>query len=220
MAVQIQTEELTGCKSYFSWIFGQVKPVVAASDLERLEKLCRLLFETDYFYGVEEDGIRAKDATDLRKVYAEKVGSEAGKNEREMDRIWKSVHGKCSALELIFSMCIRLDEMVNEGEEGAMIPMFFLILISNAGLNPEPNLEENGKQKTPEEVWKARIDRLMKREYHPDGSGGGLFPLKKWNRKTGKDQRMVSIWYQMNAWLGENLDEEEHFQVEKWVGKW
>ena len=212
MAVQIQTEELTGCKSYFSWITGQIvmkEEEPAGSEEAVFEDLCRLLFETDYFYGIEEDGIRAKDATDLRKVYAEKVGSALGKNEREIDRIWKSVHGKCSVLELILSLCIRLDEMVNEGEEGAMVALFFRILTENIGL----------KSGSPED-WKGRIERLMKREYHPDGSGGGLFPLKKWSRKTGKDQRMVSIWYQMNAWLDENLDEEEHFQVEKWVGKW
>ena len=205
MAVQIDTEELKGCKTYFNWIFDQVQPAVKDTEKERMVTLCRLLFGTDFVCEIEEDSIRAKDATDIRKVYAEKTGEEAGKNEREIDRIWKSVHGKCSVLELIFSMCVRLDDMVNEGEEGAMIPVFFNILADNIGITDE---------KTDPKV---AVERFMKREYNADGTGGGLFPLKKWSKKSDRDQRKVSIWYQMNAWLNENLDEDEHFMIEKFL---
>ena len=49
MAVQINTDELKGCKSYFNWIFEQVKPAESsAEDVKVLEALCRLLFDTDY----------------------------------------------------------------------------------------------------------------------------------------------------------------------------
>lgn len=208
MAVQIDADELKGCKSYFDWIFGQIKPAVKDPQKEYMENLCRLMFETDYVCEIDEDSIRAKDATDIRKVYAEKVGTESNKNEREIDRIWKTVHGKCSVLELIFSMCVRLDDMVNEGEEGSMIPLFFVIMVNNIGL-----VDVN----TTRDVWITSMKRFMERKYNADGSGGGMFPLKKWSKKSDRDQRKVSIWYQMNAWLNENLDEDEHFMIEKFL---
>lgn len=211
MAAQIDTEELKGCKSYFGWLYEQVSPVIAGQDIsnhrEKLKNLCRVLFETDYIYEVAEDGIRASDAVNLRKTYAEKEGISAGKNERDTDRIWKSIHGKCSLMELIFSMCVRMDEMVNEGEEGAMIPLFFLILIENIGLFPNDG----------EKAWEEKIGVMMNRKYEQDGSGGGMFPLKNWTEETGKDQRKVPLWYQMCAWLNENLDEDEQFMVEKFL---
>lgn len=217
MAVQIDTEELKGCKSYFAWMMDKTQPDADHLYSKVPEDLCRLMFSMDFIWNdISEDGIRAKDATDIRKIYAENVGEVCGKNEREIDRIWKSVHGKCSVLELIFSMCMKLDEMVNEGKEGEMIPCFFSILCGNIGFLPVV-VAENSEENQPSEAlmtnWKACIERLMNRKYEPDGSQGGLFPLKKWSEKDGKDQRTVSIWYQMNAWLNENLDEDEHFMI-------
>ena len=216
MAVQIETEELNGCKTYFRWIGEKIK---AGTDMACgiiPENLCRLMFATDFIWEMEEDGIRAKDATDIRKVYAEEVGEENKKNEREIDRIWKSVHGKCSVLELIFSVCIRLDGMVNEGEKWDMVPDFFRILCANIGfagiLEPVPEKVQN----TLEKYWKADLDRWMERKYDYTGNGGGLFPLKK---PDGKDQTKVSIWYQMNSWLDETLDEDEHFMMENFTKK-
>ena len=217
MAVQIDTDELKGCKSYFLWIADKIQPVKENQEGSRWdipESLCRLMLSTDYFYEMEEDGIRAKDAVDLRKIYAEEVGKKAGKNERETDRIWKSVHGKCSVLELIFSLCVRLDEMVNEGEEGAMVPDFFRILCGNIGFNTGKDAEKVSHEDS-QQYWKADLCRMMERKYEADGSGGGLFPLKKWSENSSKDQRKVSIWYQMNTWLDENLDENEHFMIKK-----
>lgn len=174
--------------------------------------ICRAMFETDFIccLGTEDtiknDEIRAKDAMELRRRYAAVVGSEADKSERDIDRIWKSVHGKCSVLELILSICYRLDTMVNEDEPGAMVGMFFMILIRNMGF------DLSGKKDNREHI-SAVIDRFLKRNYEADGSGGGLFPLKKWSAEGGsKDQRTVSIWYQMGTWLNEHLDDEAHFR--------
>lgn len=212
MATQIDIEELKGCESYFNWLFDLIRPAIAKEQNDMLRRLCRVLFETDFIYEIAEDGIRASDATEIRKMYAEKIGEKEGKNERETDRIWKSIHGKCSLMELIFGLSMRLDEMVNEGEEGSMAPIFFMILIENAGLT-----EEKAENQTEEEAWRERIERLMNRKYLPNGSGGGMFPLQKWSKKDGKDQRKVPVWYQMNSWLNENLDEDEHFMIEKFL---
>ena len=272
MAKQVLLEELQGCKTYLGWIIDKVSFVYdgwlscsnqlvdispfMSSVISR--ELCRLLFETDFTWvdSVKDDEIRATDALEIRKVYAEDVGQAAGKSERDIDRIQKSVHGKASVLEVIFSLCRHLDGMVNEGESGSMIGFFYRILIHNLRLDEfsdadfgplvaqAPNLKEAEKlgklleksitvkmcEPTADEkehevnmirrgaeirkIWGARVKKWLERDYFESGCEGGMFPLYEW-KKTDKDQRKVSLWYQMNAWLNEHLDDEEQFIVEK-----
>lgn len=201
MAVQLNTEELEGCKSYFGWLFYKIRKN------DTSEELCRVLFETDYIYEMDEDEIRASDATDLRHMYADEEGQDEDKSKRDTDRIWKSIHGKCSVLELLVSLCRHLDLMLNEEEEGAMMPKFFGIMIRNLGLDGIDDEDFDHRPEGTKRYWEDKINRFLNRSYHSDGSGGGLFPL----REAKKDQRNVSVWYQMNAWLEEHLDEEEQF---------
>lgn len=46
-----------------------------------------------------------------------------------------------------------------------------------------------------------RLNVINKRLYNEDGTGGGLFPL----RHATQDQREVELWYQMMAYLTENM---------------
>ena len=177
-----------------------------------LGEVTKEMFSTDFICwdeAIKDDEIRVTDAMELRRIYADEAGALAGKSEREIDRIWKSIHGKCSVLELVLSICYRLDEMVNEDEPGTMVGLFFRIFVHNM------ELDETDEKADPEEEKndrKAKIERFIQRSYNPDGSGGGLFPLKNWSAERGdKDQRKVPIWLQMNTWLNEHLDEEEHF---------
>lgn len=254
MAIQVKSEELNGVKSYFAWILGQIDkdnltiecspemyPVLYSSEISR--ELCKLMLETDFTWTISEDEIRAKDALELRKKYAEEVGSEAGKSERDIDRIWKSIHGKPSVLEVIFSLCVHLDSMVNEEETGKMIGLFFRILIHNLVLDEfsdgdfdvddkDYKLDEDtfiySAAKSPEDarmmisdrrrseilgIWTGRIKQFLNREYFESGCCGGLFPLKNWQDGTDKNQRKLPLWYQMNAWLDEHLDDDCQFVV-------
>ena len=172
-------------------------------------RLLGYLYSCDFICGddvrVSEDTIRATDAMELRRRFAEEVGAEKHKSERDIDRIWKSIHGKCSVLEFLVQLCIRMDAMVNEdGEPESMVPLFFCIMIGNMGLNVEETEAE----------WQVAIERFLGRTYAEDGSGGGLFPIENWVKGVSKDQREVPVWYQMNTWMREHLDEEEHFRVE------
>ena len=238
MAVQFNFEELENCPGYFTWM---VNLIHAGESNEKddnnnhhgdicgdesvnnhgsdradsaLVEVCRVMFETDFIWDekIKEDEIRATDAMQLRRKYAEDVGRKANKSLHDIDRIWKSIHGKCSTLEVILSMCGRLDEMVNEDEPGTMVGMFFRILARNLGF------DFCAEKELSKEDISAIVCRFLKREYNEDGSGGGLFPIQEWSLEKGsKDQRQVSIWYQMNAWLAEHLDDEEHFVEEKFA---
>lgn len=238
MTLQIEVDEMKGCPGYFDWLMkvisGEKEKVNACGDIcadginktgadgAPLRQICRVMFETDFIcclgteQTIKEDEIRAKDAMELRRRYAESVGADAGKSEREIDRIWKSIHGNCSVLELILSICYRLDAMVNEEESGTMVGKFFRILITNMGLfehfsYKEPMADDKKQYEVREAHCKYKVNRFLRRGYGPDGTNGGLFPIKKWDSGSSKDMRELSIWYQMNTWLNEHLDEEEHF---------
>ena len=228
MAVQVRLEELEGCKSYFAWLIEHLEPIGEDhvdfnSEISR--ELCRLMYEADFYWkGTDKDGaeweiaadeIRAKDALEIRKRYAEEAGKSAGKSDRDIDRIWKSIYGKASVLEVIFSLCEHLDAMVNEDEPGCMVGLFFRSLISNLGLDDFDDEDFDHREKEVKSVWEGRIKLFLNREYFESGCCGGLFPLQNWHKETDKDQRKISLWDQMGTWLNEHLDDEGLFVVEK-----
>lgn len=224
MATQLKIAELEGCKSYFRWLCEKIIPEdhrylivttqegkeifqklleTGCSDNEDIQKvkLCKLMFDTDFRWDPDicpEDETQATNGMDLRHRYAEDVGKESGKSDRDIDRIWKSVHGKCSVLEFLVHLCNRLDEMTNEEESGSTIGKFFDRFLENLEIDITSGEDE----------WRDIIDRFMDRKYKENGSGGGLFPLKN----TVKDMRKVAIWYQMNYWVTENLNDEAGFE--------
>lgn len=220
MAIQLKTDELNGCESYFEWLENVVFDDVEVSypgvkeAIERemsIEesgkyKLMRYLFDRDFvisdsstgeIFGCSEDEIQAKNGMELRRKYAESVGKKTGKSERDTDRIWKSIHGKCSVLELLIHLSMSLDSMTNEEESGKNTGKFFDILLENL----EFDITSSAKD------WQVIVDKFLHRKYKSNGSGGGLFPLKY----AEKNMKKVPIWSQLNAWLNENLDENAEF---------
>lgn len=214
MATQLKIDELEGCKSYFEWLCekaipqldddlgseGAETPLDISEDTRKV-KLCRFLYGMDFFVCDDicpEDATQGVNGMDLRRRYAESVGRKVGKSERDIDRIKKSIHGKCSVFELIIHLCNRLDEMTNEEESGKTIWRFFDIMLENLEIDITDS--ENG--------WATVIGNFLHRNYGKDGTGG-LFPVRK---SAGKDLRKMSLWDQLNTWLNEHLDEDAQFK--------
>ena len=173
----------------------------------RQVELCRWLFSVDFWSDLVEDGTQAANAMEMRRRYAVEMGSKLNKTDREVDRIWKSVHGKCSVFEFFVYISNRLDDITNEEEEpGSTIWRFFEIILANSGLSKGAKIDD----------WQPILDKFLGRFYDQDGSNGGLFPLKTWSKMGQKDQRTVPIWYQMNNWINENLDENGCFLWKNW----
>ena len=184
MATQIKMEELQGCKSYLTWL--QEKSYISLD-------IAQPLFDMDFEWSVKEDEIRARDALGIRKEYANDVGHSEKKSKRDIDRIWKSICGKCSLLEILVSMAKHIDQMVNEGEEGQMVPVFVRVFLINMGIND---------CKDPEKI-KSKGQLLIDRKYAADGSNGGLFVVKK----PGVNMPEICLWDQMGIWLDEHMME-------------
>ena len=187
MARQLILPETEDCQTYWQWLVDKT----GFSDRKILADLFMMDFETM----LKDDENREKDGLLLRKTYANEVGK--GRNSIEKDRIWKSIHGKCSCLELILGVSNSLNDILNEENE-SMVPQFFEILMGNLGI-----FSGKSSRDCYEIIWK-----FMSREYNFDGKGG-LFPLKFPKR----DQRLVPIWYQMNYWMEEHSDQNGAFTL-------
>lgn len=149
--------------------------------------LLAYLFDTPFkwSYKIPTDANRAKDGVLLRDRYA----NETGDFLLYSDRI-----EPCSILEMLVALSVRIEEDIM-AEPGDECPeKWFWEMIRNLGL------DEMTDRKFMEAYAKHKIDIWQGRRFGEDGQGG-LFPLKS----QTKDQRLTSIWDQMNFYLNEQL---------------
>ena len=192
MAIQYLVDEIKDKQTYLNWL--QKK-----SGFDGV--LSMILFEADFSSSVDEDKIQMNKAKELRKVYSQEVGS----TRREKDRLWKSIFNECSMLEMLVYLASSMNEMLNESEED-QTPEFFHVLLENGEFLGMDDEDWDFQHEAALRYWKNRIRMITDRTYSEDGKGG-LFPLREYS----EDQRKVPIWYQFNAWLEENSDEDGQF---------
>lgn len=149
------------------------------------ETILNVAWITPFIYFVDNDDNRSEDGIDLRSRFNHETP------------YWLPDIGNCRILEMLIGLAIRLNEQTYDYENPDRVKYWFWLLISNLGLDT-PN--DGYLIDSVEEIGDA-FDILNMRQYNPDGSGGGLFPLKD----PKQDQREIEIWYQMQAWLGENV---------------
>lgn len=163
---------------YFTWLYSLVADVQTRKGPRTYWNLLRKLFVTEFAWFVPNDDNRAEDGRELRLEWASLV-------DVDVHRDWMALG--CSFLEMLIALSRRLDFQTDQDAT-----FWFWHLIGNLGL-----LGHNDRSKFLEEDIENRTHTVMFRTYDPDGSKGGLFPL----RQTDKDQRKVEIWYQLSEYL-------------------
>lgn len=159
---------------YKNWLRG----LVEEPDLS-FNTFFELAWATAYEFFVPNDDNRATDGIDLRIRF-----------ERESSVVLPDLE-ECRLLEFFIALAIRMNETVYNNEDPDRVCDWFWELMENIGADAhKQNLS----------VLAIIFRRLNRREYHDDGTNGGLFPLEN----PRKDQRDVEIWYQMMAYLMEN----------------
>ena len=190
MANQIRLEEMVDVLPYFRWLNQETgcDPVIG-----------RILYDTDFRWPEEipDDKNRAEDGLRWRDRYAETVGD--GLDERQRDRIRKSIHGKACCYEVILSLAEDINEMVNEETESKTAE-FFGILLGNLGLKTGVSAEKTAEILA---KWLDREDEIT------------LFPVTVSVTVLKSVTEKVSQWMQMNRWLEVHSDENGHFVTEK-----
>lgn len=169
-------------EEYFNYLTDKISEGVV-----RHRSLLAYLFDRPFTwsYKIQTDANRAKDGKFLRDRYA----NETGDYLLYSDRI-----EPCSVLEMLVALSIRIEEdiMAEPGEEKP--EKWFWEMIKNLGLYPATDKVYR------EDLVRGIVDNWLTRNYEPNGNGG-LFPL----HSAKKDQRLVSIWDQMNFYLNEKL---------------
>jgi hypothetical protein len=168
---------------YFLWLCDQIGISRTRSDPSRRELVWFL--HNIVFYGfVPNDDNRAEDGKKLRQYFADqKLGGED----------CQCLDGQCTVLEMMVALARRMEESID-----SLTERWFWEMVRNLGLqgfsdddiNPTAIRYRNS----------SKIDDWLERRISTKGEGG-LFPLRKSHHK---DQRNVEIWYQMQAYLGEN----------------
>lgn len=165
---------------YHNWLRGLVDRPGSFYDT-----LFYVAWETEYKYSVPYDENRAEDGLRLR----ERFESESSLRLPDL--------GSCRILEFLVALSIRIDEATYDWDKPDQTSEWFWILIKNLGLD---KFDDDWSDDTRDRIVDA-FEYLNQRQYNPDGTDGGLFPLER----PREDQRQVEVWYQMMAYLTENL---------------
>lgn len=210
MVKQIRNDEVVGKiidqgDGYFHWL-------QSVSGLSG--PLSSMLADTE-FVSVKDidDVIEKKAKEEIRRKYADDIAEKENLDDKETETLLKSIRGNCCLFEVIVCLAYSINEMFEDLDAYDGCAHFFNILMENAGFN---RYDEEDYDMDPEKVkvyWEVRIKLIINREYSPDGTGGGLFPLK-WvsdyrdDRESYTDRRSISLWHQMNDWVDEHTNED------------
>ena len=165
---------------YNNWLRGLVEEPGPSYHI-----LFDMAWATVYEYNIPNDDNRAEDGLQLRERF-----------ERESSLRLPDL-GECKMLEFLIALAIRLNEAIYDYENPDQTSYWFWRLIENLKLDvANDNYSFSEIHSYIENIFM----RLNQRLYTTSGYGG-LFPLK---RHT-ENQRELEVWYQMMAYLSENM---------------
>ena len=169
---------------YFEWLCNLVYDHKFSRKLS-YKKLLTTLHSIDFVYIIEQDSNRFDDGVDLRYRF----GYE---NDISKSDIETYLNNKpCSVLEMMIALSLRCEEHIMDDEDvGNRTGQWFWNMVVNLGLGC---MTDN---RFDSDYVIFCIDRLMNREYEPDGEGG-LVTVPD----CRQDLRTIEIWYQMMWYL-------------------
>lgn len=142
-------------------------------------------WQTTYEHSVPYDDNRAEDGLRLRERF-----------EYETSIMLPDL-GECRVLEFLVALAIRMNEVVYDWDKPDESSNWFWKMVFNMGLQRFDDTYSDDPYDNIVDVFECVNLRL----YNEDGTDGGLFPLEY----PREDQRQIEVWYQMMAYLTENL---------------
>lgn len=171
---------------YINWLANKVTVYVGSE----YSILIRRLWEIPFVWQIPDDSNRCVDGNQLRTVYVQ--------SHQVLHRdIVFPYDGGCTFLEFLIGLSERINDIMYD-PKGDKTNEYFWMLITNMCLD---HCTDGAYGKTWDDFYiEEAVSRIMTRNYQEDGCGG-LFPLKN----PIENQKLVPIWYQMNAYLNENM---------------
>ncbi|MBP5596048.1 MAG: hypothetical protein J6Y02_11750 [Pseudobutyrivibrio sp.] len=168
---------------YYNWLLNRIenpeRPIV-----HYYTDLLSALYSKRYEYRIAMDSNRAREGIFLRYEFGDQFGY-------TRDHIDRWICGQCSVLELMVALAARCENELS-GHPDAHV--WFWVMIESLNLEGMDN-----DHFEPNYVDQA-LDDFMNGNYKRNGEGG-LFTLKNSHR----DMRKMELWYQMSAFLVENM---------------
>lgn len=168
-------------EDYFVWLYSRVASLNQRNKSKTHWDLLKHLYSKEFVWWVPNDDNRVEDGRNLRFEFLEDYGLTA-------DDSWLEL--PCSMLEMLIGLSRRVSF-----EAGGKANAWFWHMLHNVEL-PQYTDARPGKPDQINEI----LDQIIWRTYRPDGVGG-LFPL----REPVDDQRKVELWYQLSAYIVEQL---------------
>lgn len=169
---------------YLTWLYGHVGSVENTNPANNHWELLKVLYTTAFSGYVPNDDNRAADGKELRIEFLQTTDYPL------YDPYGSWFDLDCSMLEMILALARRA--AYDDEASGSPVEWFWR-MIHNLELDGyTDDIFEISIQETVEEV----LDRLNRRTYSQDGSGG-LFPL----HEAKEDQRTVELWTQLQTYL-------------------
>ena len=167
---------------YFEWLYYTVCENRFSKHTD-FRKLLRYLHSIEFTYTIPNDGNRAKKGENLRWVFS-------WENNYDYEEVEKYLTGPCSMLEMLVSVAISCEEIMDDPQIGNRTGQWFWNMIVNLGLGSM--IDSRFDKEYVDEV----VRRFLNRQCDPDGTGG-LFTI----RNCDVDLRTVEIWYQLCWYL-------------------
>lgn len=169
---------------YFNWLFNLVCENRYSGGVS-YKKLLMHLHNVEFRYLLSRDENRAEDGIDLRRRFAFGILGYSG-----LDEITDHLRGPCSVLEMMISLAIHCEDIMDDSRVGDRTAQWFWNMIVSLGLGSMTDDRYNKR------VVNDILNTFLDREYEPDGHGG-LFII----RNCDEDLRNVEIWHQLTWYL-------------------
>lgn len=179
--------------TYIQWI---VLDKLGLSDKEwkKYNFLINSLAKIEFIWVHPRDENRYNDGLELRSQFSDETG-------RFLDSS-SGLSSKCTMLEMMAALSIKVENrLMRNLDIGDRTSVWFISMIDNLGLSKCTN---TGWKYEYEDYIRGVCDRVIKRDYKSDGSGG-LFPLKNHSLNWKNEE----IWTQCMAWIRENYPNDD-----------
>ena len=156
---------------------------------ENHRKLCVELFKNRFFItrsAPKRDIDREKDGLELRKEWSND----------SLDGEFHII--PCTMLEMIIGISKRMSEQLMDEDGEDKTAQYFWEIIGNLGLDCWDDDNFGWETGLAQKKIAKTCEILCKRQYNPDGTGGGMFPMPG---LLGINQKKMEIWYQMQEYI-------------------
>lgn len=183
-------------RDYFKWLCQMIDAGDGEDHDIFVYGVLTALFEKDFYWLIPNDENRAMDGKELRNIY----------RLDEHKDISTFIDEPCSCLEMLIALAHKWDFDIDyDPDAGDRTSDKFWEMIGNLGLDAYALSDWDNV------LIDDIIERWLGRNYRADGLGG-LFPLND----PPSNQKKVEIWYQLQQYIIEKMNEEEEAEAEIW----